>query len=117
LKNAKPEEVMMQMEALFGVDKNDILKVSAKLGTGVEDLLDSIVERVPPPRGDNDAPLRALVFDSWYNQFVGMVSLVVVLDGRLKSGDKIQFFHGNRKNVAHELGLFTPEEMSVAELR
>ena len=117
LPNAKPEETIAQIESLFGIEKDQVLRVSAKHGVGVEDLLDSIVERVPPPSGSLDQPLKALVFDSWYNQFRGTVALVVVLEGRLGAGDKIEFYHSKRRETAHELGIFTPSEKAVSELR
>jgi len=117
LPHARPEEAIAQIESLFGIAKDQVLRISAKHGIGIEDLLDSIVERIPPPTGNSEKPLKALVFDSWYNQFRGTVALVVVLDGRLKSGEKIEFFHSKRRETAQELGVFTPSEKSVDELR
>ena len=117
LPHAKPDEAIAQIESLFGIAKDQVLRVSAKQGIGIEDLLDSIVERIPPPGGDADRPFKALVFDSWYNQFRGTVSLIAVLDGRLKTDDKIEFYHSKRREVAQELGIFTPPEKTVKEFK
>lgn len=117
LPNAKPDETISQIESLFGIPKDQVLRISAKRGVGIEDLLDSVVERIPPPSGAGDKPLKALIFDSWYNQFRGTVALVVIIDGSLRTGEKIEFYHSKRKEVAQELGVFTPSEKTVKELR
>lgn len=89
LKSADPDGVSSQMEKLFDIKNNDILRISAKTGSGVENILKTIVEKLPGPQGDPGAPLKALLFDSWYDHYRGVICLVAILDGSLKKGDEV----------------------------
>src|SRR5690606_30932296 len=87
---AEPERIREQIEDVIGLDATDALEISAKTGVGVQDALEAIVNRLPPPQGDAEAPLKALVVDSWYDPYLGVVVLVRIMDGRLKSGIRIR---------------------------
>lgn len=113
---ADPERVAQEIEDVVGLDTSDILSVSAKEGTGVRELLERLVERVPPPKGDLNAPTRALVFDSWFDPYVGAVLLVRVVDGLLERRKKIKFMvSGNEREVA-DLHVIDPYPRSVDSL-
>ncbi len=109
LPSAMPDDVCEEIEEGIGIDASDALMVSAKVGTGVESVLDAIVERVPPPKGDTDGPLRALLIDSWYDNYRGAVMLVRVVDGQVLPKDKIRLFHGEVEFEVQEVGFFTPK--------
>jgi GTP-binding protein LepA len=104
LPNARPELVIEELVNLLGIDAGEILQVSAKLGTNVEAVLDAIVDRVPPPAGQDDAPLRALIFDSQYDKYRGAVAYVRVVDGRLAPGMRIAFFSNDATHEVLEVG-------------
>jgi len=104
LDNAMPEEVKDQIVELMGVDRDDIFEVSAKTGYGVEDVLEAIIRKIPPPTGSTTAPLQALVFDSHYNTFRGVISYVRVVNGVLKQGDAVKFFNTGKEYEADEVG-------------
>src|SRR5689334_25377081 len=87
---AEPEKIRQQIEDVIGIDASDAVMISAKTGLGVPDVLEAIVTRLPPPKGDRDAPLKALLVDSWYDVYLGVVVLVRIVDGTLKKGDRIQ---------------------------
>ena len=89
LPSANPEQAISEIEDVIGIDAKDAIHASAKNGIGIEDILESVIERVPPPRGNADAPLKALIIDSWFDNYVGVVMLVRVVDGKLKPKDKI----------------------------
>jgi GTP-binding protein LepA len=108
LENADPERVIGEIEDLIGIEAHDALRVSAKSGAGVDALLEAIVARIPPPRGVPDAPLRALLLDSWFDNYQGVISLVRVVDGRLARGTRVRFCASGRDHTAERLGLFTP---------
>jgi GTP-binding protein LepA len=108
LASARPNEVAQEIEDLIGIDAADVLPVSAKEGTGVEALLDAIIARVPPPRGDADAPLRALIFDSHYDAYKGVIAYVRVVDGSLNPGDTVRFMASQRAVQPLEIGYFNP---------
>jgi len=108
LPEAHPIETMAEMEQTFGFDPDDILAVSGKTGLGVEELLDAIVRRVPAPKGDPDAPLRALVFDSFYDDYRGVVLYVRVVDGQISGRQKIRMFSTGRSYEVTDLGVFRP---------
>ena len=112
---ARPEEVRQQLADL-GFDPEEVLLVSAKEGTGVDELLAAIVERVPPPVGDPDAPLRALVFDSHYDSYRGVIAYVRVRDGRLRPGDRIRLMASGAEFEVDQLGTFRPMLVPVDEL-
>jgi GTP-binding protein LepA len=118
---ADPERVREQIENVVGIDAHDAILISAKTGLGVEEVLERIVRDLPPPAGDPEAPLKALLFDSWYDPYRGVVSMVRVFDGTLRRGDRVQFMASKRVYAVDELGVFTPkpgpaEELSVGEV-
>ncbi len=111
LPQADPERVAAEIEDLIGIDADDILAVSAKTGSGVAHLLEALVGGIPPPKGDPDAPFKALIVDSWFDNYLGIVSLVRVFDGRLEVGDKIVAKSIGRTHVVDEVGVFTPKRL------
>ncbi len=113
---AEPQRVKEQIEEVIGLDTSDALEISAKSGIGVEDLLEAIVSRLPPPDGDPDAPLRALLVDSWYDAYLGVVTLVRVMDGTLKKGMKIRMVSTGAANEVDRVGVFTPKGLMVDSL-
>ena len=116
LPSAEPDRVREQIEQVIGLDASTALTISAKTGAGVPDVLEALVERVPPPRGEPDAPLRALVFDASYDAYRGVRCLVRVVDGRLAAGQPIRFMRVDREATVEELGTFTPRAEPAAEL-
>ncbi len=116
LPGARPDEVLQELEDGVGLDTSGAILVSAKEGTGVTELLDAIVERVPPPRGDADAPLKALIFDSWYDTYRGVIVLVRVLDGVLRPGDKVLAMGTRLQAEVAEVGAFTPHAVQLDQL-
>jgi GTP-binding protein LepA len=116
LPSADPERVMQEIEDIIGIEATDALKVSAKTGEGVPELLESLIRRIPPPKGDPDAPLQALIIDSWFDNYVGVVSLVRVVNGSLKVGDKIRVMAAGRTHTVDKLGRFTPKSIVEREL-
>ncbi|NJN92851.1 MAG: elongation factor 4 [Anaerolineales bacterium] len=108
LASARPEEVAQEVEDLIGIDAADVLPVSAKTGMGVDELLAAIVARIPPPTGNFDAPLRALIFDSHYDAYKGVIAYVRVVDGQLKKSDVVQLLATNRTVEPLEIGYFKP---------
>ena len=116
LPSADPERVMHEIEEIIGIEATDAVRVSAKTGEGVPELLERLVQRIPPPRGDPEGPLQALIIDSWFDNYVGVVSLVRVMNGSLKSGDKIRVVSTGRAHVVDRLGRFTPKPIVEKEL-
>jgi GTP-binding protein LepA len=116
LPSAEPENVKQQIEHAIGLDAKDAILVSAKHGTGVEEVLEAIVKKVPPPKGSPEAPLRALIFDSWFDPYRGAIVLVRVMEGRLQRGARIRFWSNNQVYGADALGVFTPKPVEVPEL-
>jgi GTP-binding protein LepA len=113
LPSAEPERVAQEIEEIIGIEARDAIRVSAKTGEGVQELLERLIERIPPPKGDPDAPLQALIIDSWFDNYMGVVSLVRVVNGSLKEGDKIRVMSTGRSHGVDRLGRFTPK--SIAE--
>ncbi|CAN5262511.1 translation elongation factor 4 [soil metagenome] len=113
---AQPEKYAAEIASLIGCDVADIFQISAKTGQGVPELLDAIVERIPPPSGDPDAPLRALVFDSVYDVYRGVVAYVRVVDGSLKARAPIRFMVAGHDAEADEIGIMAPDSTPVVEL-
>ena len=113
---ADPERVIHQIEEVLGIPGEECLLVSAKEGTGVAELLEALVERIPPPKGDPDAPTRALVFDSWFDAYQGAVSLVRVLDGQIQKGETIRFLSTGKEFQVQSLGAFDPNPISLDRL-
>lgn len=108
LPQADPDNAKQEIEDVIGIDATDAVPCSAKTGMGVEDILEMVVAKVPAPRGDPDAPLRAMIIDSWFDNYVGVVMLVRVVDGRLNKGDKIKLMATESLYNAEKLGVFTP---------
>ncbi len=110
LPSAEPERVINEIEEIIGLDATDALRVSAKTGEGIPDLLEMLVARVPPPRGDPSAPLQALIIDSWFDPYVGVVSLIRVVHGEINRRDKIKVMSTGRVHQADSIGVFTPKK-------
>ncbi|MDQ7743251.1 translation elongation factor 4 [Hydrogenophaga pseudoflava] len=108
LPQADPDNAKQEIEDVIGIDATDAVPCSAKTGMGVEDILEMVVAKVPAPRGNPDAPLRAMIIDSWFDNYVGVVMLVRVVDGRLTKGDKIKLMATESLYNAEKLGVFTP---------
>ncbi len=113
---AEPERVKQQIEDVIGLDASEAIEISAKTGQGVEEVLEAIVHRLPPPEGDEEAPLKALLVDSWYDPYLGVVVLVRVFDGRLKKGQKIRLMSSGAEYVIDRVGVFTPKKEQVESL-
>ena len=113
---AEPERRAEEIEQVLGIAAEDVLHISAKTGEGVKELLDAVVALTPPPVGDPDAPLQALIFDSHFDQYRGVVSSVRVMNGRLRSGAKIRFMQARTDREADEIGVWRPQPTPVEEL-
>ncbi|MGH8752146.1 MAG: translation elongation factor 4 [Burkholderiales bacterium] len=109
LPSAEPQRVISEIEDIIGIPAKDALLVSAKTGQGVEDALEAVIQRIPPPRGKLDAPLKALIIDSWFDNYVGVVMLVRVVDGVLKPKDKILLMSSKGSYFCEQVGVFTPK--------
>ena len=116
LPTAQPDEAKRQIEEVIGIPADDALLVSAKMGLGIPAILDAIVNRIPTPVGETDAPLKALVLDSVYNNYRGVIMYTRVFDGSVKPGDKIQLMETKRSYEVEEVGIFTPEMQPTTEL-
>src|SRR5918992_2990649 len=113
---ADPDRYAGEIERVLALPADEILRISAKTGEGVPELLDAVIERIPAPHGDPDAPLRALIFDSYFDQYRGVVSAVRVKDGTLSSGARLRFMQAGAVHDADEVGVRTPEPLPVASL-
>ncbi|MFZ8915957.1 MAG: translation elongation factor 4 [Ilumatobacteraceae bacterium] len=113
---ADPDRYAMEIETVRGIPAGDILRISAKTGQGVDSLLDAVCERIPPPVGDADAPLQALIFDSQYDQYRGVVSSIRVMNGRLASGSRLSFMQAKAQHEVIEIGVRRPVTTPIAEL-
>ncbi len=116
LPTADPDRVCQEIEDIIGVDATDALEVSAKTGQGVDALLASLIDRIPAPAGDPDAPLQALIIDSWFDNYLGVVSLVRVVNGRLPVGEKVTIMSTGRSYPVNKVGVFTPKPLSRPQL-
>jgi GTP-binding protein LepA len=116
LPSADAERVTREIEEIIGIEAADAARVSAKTGEGVPELMERLIRRIPPPRGDSDAPLQALIIDSWFDNYVGVVSLVRVMNGQLRTGDKIRVVSTGRSHVVDRLGRFTPKSVEERAL-
>ncbi|KAG9318579.1 P-loop containing nucleoside triphosphate hydrolase protein [Chiua virens] len=114
---SQPERVALQLQSTFGVNPNDVLHISAKTGQGVEAVLRAIVERIPPPSASAEKPLKALLFDSHYDRYRGVISLVSLQDGVIRKGDKIASCHTRKKYEVQEVGVMHPEEVPTSSLQ
>ncbi len=117
LPSARPDEVAQEVAELLGVDPDEVLRISAKEGTHVDQVLEAVVQRIPPPEGDPDAPLRALIFDSHYDPYKGVVAYVRIVDGVVRPNDELTLMAGGARFKPVEIGVFRPDMQSVAELR
>jgi GTP-binding protein LepA len=116
LPSADVERVTREIEEIIGIQATDAARVSAKTGEGVPELLEQLIRRIPAPRGDTEGPLQALIIDSWFDNYVGVVSLVRVMNGSLKTGEKIRVVSTGRAHVIDRLGRFTPKPVVEREL-
>src|SRR6059058_2790518 len=116
LPGAQPEEARRQIEEIIGLDGSGALLASAKQGTGVPEILEAIVHRLPPPAGNPEAPLKALIFDSWYDPYRGVVIVIRVIDGMIRPGMKIRLMAQGQDYESLQLGIFTPKAVEVGEL-
>lgn len=114
---ADPERVINEIEEIIGIAADDALSVSAKTGLGVEDLLEQLVKRVPAPKGDPDAPLQALIIDSWFDNYLGVVSLVRIINGSVKKRQRIKVMSTGRSYNADNVGIYTPKALSLEALQ
>ena len=108
LPSAEPERVKNEIEEIIGIDASDAIEVSAKTGLGVKELLEQLIKRIPPPKGDAEAPLQALIIDSWFDNYVGVISLVRVMQGTLRSRQKVRVMSTGRDFLVEKVGIFTP---------
>ncbi len=113
---ANPEQAIQEIEDVIGIEASDAIRASAKTGEGVEDILELIVRRVPPPKGKVEAPLQALIIDSWFDNYVGVVMLVRVVNGSLKRRDKVLLMASNSSHFVEDLGVFTPKALTKESL-
>jgi len=116
LPSAEPDRIKEQIENIIGLDASQAVLTSAKTGLGVEEVLEAIVAKVPPPKGDRNAPLKALIFDSWYDSYRGVIVLFRVIDGTVKKGTKIKFFNAGREYLVETIGVNRPRPTPIGEL-
>src|SRR4051812_29717754 len=116
LPSAQPDEARRQIEDIVGLDASGAILASAKEGTGVKEILEAIVHRLPPPQGDPAAPLKALIFDSWYDAYRGVIILTRVIDGAVRAGQKIRFMAKGQEYQVEQVGTFSPKPLPVDEL-
>ena len=117
LPSAEPDRVVREIEDIIGLDAHDALRVSAKTGQGVDDLLEELIRKIPPPVGDLSAPLQALIIDSWFDNYLGVVSLVRVVAGTLRRKSKISVMSTGRSHQVDTVGIFTPKRKDLEVLR
>ena len=117
LPSANPDRVAQEIENIIGVDATDASLVSAKSGQGVPELLETLIARIPPPQGDPAAPLKALIIDSWFDNYLGVVSLVRIFDGELVTGARIRIMSNEREANADQVGIFTPKRLKRERLK
>jgi GTP-binding protein LepA len=110
LPSAEPERVMAEIEDVIGISADDALKISAKTGVGVEAVLEQLVELIPPPAGDADKPLQALIIDSWFDNYLGVVSLVKIVNGSLRKKQKLMVMSTGKSYLAEKVGVYTPKQ-------
>ena len=116
LPSAEPDRVKVEIEDIIGIEATDALCVSAKTGEGVDAVLEAMVERIPPPTGDETAPLKALIIDSWFDNYLGVVSLIRMVDGRVAKGEKIRVMSSGAEYLVEDVGVFTPKREVRNEL-
>ncbi|WP_177171094.1 translation elongation factor 4 [Nitrosospira multiformis] len=113
---AEPERVIKEIEDIIGIEAQDAVRASAKTGFGVEDILEAVISRIPPPKGNPEAPLKALIIDSWFDNYVGVVMLVRVMDGVLKPKDRILLMASKTTHLCEQVGVFTPKSRNRGSL-
>ncbi len=113
---ADPERVIHEIEDIVGIPAEDAVRCSAKTGEGIDDVLEAVVARIPPPKGDPEAPLKALITDAWFDNYVGVVMLVRVVDGVLRPKDRIRLMATGAEYLCEQVGVFTPKSVPRAEL-
>src|SRR6188768_569279 len=111
LPSAQPDRVIQEIEEVIGIDATDAVFCSAKTGEGVDDVIEAVIARIPPPKGDPTGPLKALIIDSWFDNYVGVVILVRVKDGILKPKDNILLMATGAKHLVEQVGVFTPKSL------
>ena len=116
LPSAEPERIKEQIETIIGLDTTHTVLASAKTGVGIQDILEEIVKAVPPPSGDENAPLKALIFDSWYDSYRGVIVHFRIIDGKIKKGTKIKFFNTGREYLVETVGVNKPRPTLINEL-
>ena len=117
LPQADPDRVAEEIEDIVGIDAIDAVRCSAKTGIGIDDVLEVIVNKIPPPGGDREAPLKALIIDSWFDNYQGVVSLVRIVEGQLSKKDKIQIMSNGQTHQVDKIGVFTPKALDTGVLR
>jgi GTP-binding protein LepA len=113
---ANPEGAIQEIEDVIGIDAQDAIRASAKTGEGIDDILEAVIQRIPPPKGDPSAPLKALVIDSWFDNYVGVVMLIRLVDGTLKPKDKVLLMASGTTHLCEQVGVFTPKGRSREQL-
>jgi GTP-binding protein LepA len=116
LPSAEPEKVRHEIEEIIGIDASNAVLTSAKSGIGIEGVLDAVIERIPPPRGDADAPLKAMLVDSWYDPYLGVVILIRVIDGSIRKGQQIKFMQEGSVHLVDRVGCFRPKIEQLPDL-
>ena len=116
LPSAEPDRIKEQIENIIGLDTSDAVLASAKTGIGIEEILEAIIKKVPPPKGDKNAPLKALIFDSWYDSYRGVIVLFRIIEGTIKKGTKIRFFNTGREYLVETLGVNRPRPTPIDTL-
>ena len=114
---ADPDRVAEEIEDVIGIDASDAVHASAKSGIGIEDILEQIVEKIPAPKGKVEAQTKALIIDSWFDNYLGVVSLIRVVDGEIKAKDKIKIFSNGAEHLVDEVGVFTPKRVKTNSLK
>jgi GTP-binding protein LepA len=116
LPSAMPDRAIQEIEDVIGIPADDAIRCSAKTGEGIDDVLEAVIERIPPPKGDPSAPLKALVIDSWFDNYVGVVMLLRVVDGTLKPKDRIKLMATGAMHLVEQVGVFTPKSVARESL-
>src|SRR5690242_14719085 len=116
LASANPERAIQEIEDVIGIEAKNAVRASAKTGEGVDDILEAVIARIPPPKGDPEAPLKALIIDSWFDNYVGVVMLVRVVDGTLRPKDRIRLMSTGAVHLCEQVGVFTPKALQREEL-
>jgi GTP-binding protein LepA len=113
---AEPERVRAEIEEIIGLDASEAVLASAKSGIGIDEVLQAVVDKIPPPKGDREAPLKAMLVDSWYDPYLGVVILVRVIDGAIRKGQQVKFMQAGTLHLIDRVGCFTPKRTDLPEL-